>query len=127
MGTYVCVLHNLSLSCVQFKFSYSLQDPGAPFEALLAVPRVSLSLPHYFTYSLPHYLLRRLTPIGIIILHHHLLEETDGNVQADGDVLGVGETSGSEWDVVSMLVMQRGLVAASWVGGRRMMCNTQCN
>ena len=31
----------------------------------------------------------------------------------------MGDTTGPEWDVGSMLVMQRGLVAASWVAGRR--------
>ena len=31
----------------------------------------------------------------------------------------MGDTTGPEWNVGSMLVMQRGLVAASWVAGRR--------
>ena len=47
------------------------------------------------------------------------LEEAGGDVAAGGDRLTMGDTTGPEWSVGSMLVMQRGLVAASWVAGRR--------
>ena len=48
-----------------------------------------------------------------------IAEEVGGDGVADGDELNMGDTTGPEWDVGSMLVMQRGLVAASWVAGRR--------
>ena len=46
-------------------------------------------------------------------------EEVGGGGVADGDELNMGDITGPEWDVGSMLVMQRGLVAASGVAGRR--------
>jgi hypothetical protein len=55
-------------------------------------------------------------PVGMLPV---IAEEVGGDGVADGDELNMGDTTGPEWDVGSMLVMQRGLVAASWVAGRR--------
>jgi hypothetical protein len=55
-------------------------------------------------------------PVGMLPV---IAEEVGGDGVADGDELNTGDTTGPEWDVGSMLVMQRGLVAASWVAGRR--------
>ena len=46
-------------------------------------------------------------------------EEIEGDGVDAWDELNMGDTTGPEWDVGSMLVMQRGLVTASWVAGRR--------
>ena len=53
--------------------------------------------------------------VGILPVSASELEEADGDVAAGGDGLTIGDTIGPEWNVGSMLVTQRGLVAASWV------------
>ena len=58
-------------------------------------------------------------PVGILPMSAPELEEADGDVAADGDELALGDTTGPEWNVGSMLLMQRELVTASWVAGRR--------
>ena len=57
--------------------------------------------------------------VGMLPVSASELEEADGGGVADVDELTMGDTTGPEWNVGSMLVMQRGLVAASWVAGRR--------
>jgi hypothetical protein len=58
-------------------------------------------------------------PVGMLPVSASELEGADGGGVADVDELTMGDTTGPEWNMGSMLVMQRGLVAASWVAGRR--------
>ena len=42
-------------------------------------------------------------PVGMLPVSASELEEADGDVVAGGDVLTIGDTTGPEWNVGSML------------------------